>query len=140
MASLRTNLDSLASAFANAVFEAVRGASLEELLHGGLIGGAVRTKGGGRGRPSGALPTMGSRSARVTKTGRLRRRTPEEIAKTLESVIALVKKSKGGLRAEQIRKQLGLQSKEMPRILKEGLAKKKLKAKGQKRATAYSAV
>jgi hypothetical protein len=32
-----------------------------------------------------------------------------------------------------------MESKEMPRILKEGLAKKKLKSKGQKRATTYSA-
>jgi hypothetical protein len=43
------------------------------------------------------------------------------------------------LRAEQIRAKLGLQSKEMPRILKGGLAKKKLKTKGQKRATTYTA-
>jgi hypothetical protein len=32
-----------------------------------------------------------------------------------------------------------MEAKEMPRVLKEGLAKKKLKAKGQKRATTYSA-
>ena len=50
-----------------------------------------------------------------------------------------MKKSKNGLRAEQIREQLRMQSKEMPRILKEGLSKKKLKSKGQKRATTYTA-
>ncbi len=54
-------------------------------------------------------------------------------------MIALVKKHKDGLRAEQIREQLKMQSKEMPRVLKEGLAKRKLKAKGQKRATTYTA-
>jgi hypothetical protein len=32
-----------------------------------------------------------------------------------------------------------MQSKEMPRVLAEGLAKKKLKKKGQKRATTYFA-
>jgi hypothetical protein len=31
-----------------------------------------------------------------------------------------------------------VQRKEMPWVLKEGLAKKKLKARGQKRATVYS--
>jgi hypothetical protein len=32
-----------------------------------------------------------------------------------------------------------MQAKEMPRVLSEGLAKKKLKKKGQKRATTYFA-
>ena len=54
-------------------------------------------------------------------------------------MLALVKGKKDGLRAEQIRATLKMQSKEMPRVLKEGLAKKKLKTKGQKRATTYFA-
>jgi Fic family protein len=54
-------------------------------------------------------------------------------------VLVLVKGKKDGLRAEQIRAALKMQSKKRPRVLKEGLAKKKLKAKGQKRATTYSA-
>ena len=43
------------------------------------------------------------------------------------------------VRAEQIRERLGMESKEMPRVLKEGLAKKVLKSKGQKRSTTYTA-
>jgi hypothetical protein len=43
------------------------------------------------------------------------------------------------MRAEEIRKMLGLDVREMPRILKEGFAKKALKSKGQKRATTYFA-
>jgi hypothetical protein len=50
-----------------------------------------------------------------------------------------VKKHKAGLRAEQIRAQLGMQAKEMPRVLAEGLSKRKLKRRGQKRATTYTA-
>jgi hypothetical protein len=73
------------------------------------------------------------------KSGRLPRRSAEAIAKALDQVIALVKKHKDGLRAEEIRANLGMASKEMPRVLKEGLTKKKLKAKGQKRATTYTA-
>jgi hypothetical protein len=57
----------------------------------------------------------------------------------LDAVVVLLKKNPGGLRAENIREELGMQAKEMPRVLKERLAKKKLKAKGQKRATTYSA-
>jgi hypothetical protein len=53
--------------------------------------------------------------------------------------MALVKKSKDGLRAEEIRQKLGLESKEMPRVLKEGLATKMLSKRGQKRATVYLA-
>ena len=48
-----------------------------------------------------------------------------------------MKTQKNGMRAEEIRSKLGLQSKEMPRILKEGLSTKKLTSKGQKRATTY---
>jgi len=64
----------------------------------------------------------------------------EDITKALDQVVALVKGKKDGLRAEQIRAALKMQSKEMPRVLQEGLAKKKLKTKGQKRATTYFAV
>ena len=42
-----------------------------------------------------------------------------------------MKTSKQGMRAEDIREGFGVQAKEMPRILKEGLATKKLKSKGQ---------
>jgi hypothetical protein len=50
-----------------------------------------------------------------------------------------VKKHKAGYRAEQIRKTLKMQAKEMPRVLSEGLATHKLKKRGQKRATTYTA-
>ena len=74
------------------------------------------------------------------KSGRLPRRTREDIAKALASVVALVKTKKSGLRSEQIQKALKLDKREMPRVLHEGVAKKVLKKKGQKRATTYSAV
>ena len=71
------------------------------------------------------------------RSGRLPRRSAADIANALDQVVSLVKKDSEGLRAEQIRDQLTLQSKEMSRILKEGLSKKVLKSKGQKRATTY---
>ena len=57
----------------------------------------------------------------------------------LNKIVLLVKTHKEGKRAEEIRSKLGMQAKEMPRILKEGISKKKLSSKGQKRATTYFA-
>ena len=133
MPTLHSTLQDLASAFATSVLEAVRGGSLHELL--GETSGAARR---GPGRPR-ALESQSAKPARVSHPGRLKRRSPEDIAQALDQVVALLKKNRGGLRAEQIREQLGMQPKEMPRVLKEGLGKKAFKSKGQKRATTYFA-
>jgi len=77
--------------------------------------------------------------AKKAKGGRLARRTPADIAKALGEIVALVKTKKAGLRSEEIRKALKLDVREVPRVLKEGLTKKKLRSKGQKRATTYFA-
>ena len=138
--SLHTNLRSLADTFAGAVLDAIRSASLEELLAG--AGGSRPGPGRPRG-PSAASKSSASSTAaplrKARRGGRLARRSPEQIAKALDGVVALVKKHKGGLRAEQIRAELGMQAKEMPRVLAEGLSKKKLKRRGRKRATTYTA-
>ena len=78
-------------------------------------------------------------AAKATRTGRLKRRSNEDIGQVLDQIVALVKKNKDGLRAEQIRAELDLQAKELPRVLKEGLGSKRLRKTGQKRATVYSA-
>jgi hypothetical protein len=88
----------------------------------------------------GAAPAKRVATAKKVATpGRLPRRSPAEIARALAKVVALVKSETGGLRAEQIRERLGMASKEMPRVLKEGLAKKVLKSKGAKRSMTYTA-
>ena len=139
MSTLKSRIDTLASSFANEVVRAIQGASLEELLT--EVGGTGPRRGPGRpttsSRSNGASATAAE--PKMRKSGRLARRSAEDIAKMLDQVLAVVKKHKDGLRAEQIRAELRLQAKEMPRILKEGLGKKKLKAKGQKRATTYFA-
>jgi hypothetical protein len=131
--SLRSALDSLDHSFAVGVLAAIRGASIEDLL--AESGGAARR---GPGRPQRGGTTSGNPKAKTTKGGRLARRNAEEIAKAVEGVVALVKKSKTGLRSEEIKKALGLDTREVPRILKTALQTKKLKSKGQKRATVYS--
>jgi hypothetical protein len=140
--SLRSALDSLAQSFASGVLAAIRTASLDDLLAEG--GGASARRGPGRPRgsttKSTATAARASAPARTTTKGRLVRRSQADIEKTLAQVVALVRKSKGGLRSEQIRATLKLDRRELPRVLYEGLSKKKLKSKGQKRATTYSAV
>ncbi|HSY25335.1 MAG TPA: hypothetical protein VK841_24585 [Polyangiaceae bacterium] len=84
------------------------------------------------------MPRTPARAAR-TASGRLPRRSADDIATELDKIVALVQKHKDGLRAEQIRTELEMQAKELPRVLKEGLNSKRLRSKGQKRATTYFA-
>jgi hypothetical protein len=136
--SLRSTLDSLATSFAGAVLDAIKGASIQELL---AESAAAPRRGPGRPRASAAATpaAAASKPARRSKpTGRLARRSPEEITKTLDRIHGLLKGKKAGMRSEEIRKALKLDVREVPRVLKEGLSKKKLKSRGQKRATTYT--
>jgi len=128
--NLRSTLNDLADTFASGVLAAIRRASIEDLL--AESGGSARR---GPGRPRGGAT---SGKAKRTRSGRLARRSPEDIAQVLAQVVGLVKRSKAGMRSEEIRKALKLDVREVPRVLREGLAKKALKSKGQKRATVYS--
>jgi hypothetical protein len=130
--SLLSSIDALTLSFANSVLAAIRGASLDELLG----------EGGDRHRGPARASTVAKAAAtriRESSTARLARRSAGDIAHALDKVVALVKRNRDGLRAEQIRQSLGMQAKEMPRVLKQGLASRKLRAKGHKRATTYTA-
>ena len=70
MSNLHSQLASLASSFANAVLEAIRGASLEDLLSESRAPSKAR-----REQPNGT-----PRPARARSSGRLKRRSPEDIA------------------------------------------------------------
>jgi len=130
-----SEITDLASTFAAAVLRAIRGASVEEIR--ALAAEPAAPVGARSASPGkGSAPT---RKVPRTPAGRLHRRSPAEIARALAKVVALVKEHKGGLRAEQIRKKLGMQAKEMPRVLKEGLEQRSLRSKGEKRSTTYSA-
>jgi hypothetical protein len=132
MPTLRSQLDSLAATFANAIVDAIRGASLHELV-------ASEGRAAPAARPAASPVAKALPAAKATRTGRLKRRSNEDIGQVLDQIVALVKKNKDGLRAEQIRTELDLQAKELPRVLKEGLGSKRLRKTGQKRATVYSA-
>jgi hypothetical protein len=146
--ALRSQISNLASSFATALLTAIRGASLEDILNETKSTSEAPRRGPGRPRgptskaqapklPAAKAPARKGPARKVK--GRLARRSPGDIAKALEKVVALVKSNKAGLRSEQIRAKLGMDKKEMPRVLKEGLDKKVLKSKGQKRSTTYSA-
>jgi hypothetical protein len=122
---LQSNIQRLASSFASAIVSAIRTANLDEIV--ALSGGS-------------AAPAREVRPAahERARDARLPRRSKADIERELGRVVALLKASKRGMRAEEIRGQLKMQSKEMPRILKEGLTKRALKSKGRKRSTTYS--
>jgi hypothetical protein len=135
--TLRHQLDALASNFADQIVAALRAASLQDLVASG-----GREVGNGRGlRPAGGVGQTDplAMPRKRGKPGRLPRRSADDIATALNKIVLLVKTRKEGMRAEEIRSKLGMLPKEMPRILKEGLAKKKLASKGNKRATTYFA-
>lgn len=120
--SLRSRLGDLASAFVASVVEEIRGASVEELF--------APAAGGGR-RSSRVAPE----SARAG--GRLARRSGQDIEAVIDQIVELIRRSPKGLRAEEIRSALGLEAKEMPRPLREGLAAGRFTKAGEKRATTY---
>jgi hypothetical protein len=133
--SLRSRLNDLAATFSASVLDAIRGASLEELISsGGKVPPAVRSAGTASAIPRGAAaPAAGPRR----RAGRLSRRSSGDIAQAIDRIVGLLKENPGGLRAEQIRKKLGLQAKELPRPIKEGLEAGRFAKSGQKRATTY---
>jgi len=128
--SLRGRLNTLASSFASSVLEVIRGVSLDQLI-AESSGGARK---GGPGAPVRAVQPTG---AAPRRRGRLPRRSAGDIERVVERIVSLVKRHPGGLRAEQIRDQLGLEAKELPRPLKEALDTGSLQKSGQKRATTY---
>jgi hypothetical protein len=152
MSALKSSLQFLAASFAEDVVRAIQGASLQELL-GEMAPARGRSvprsrvpastrahaheSNGSGGAGLSAVRTRRSRA--LTRRGRLKRRSAEDIADTLGSIVSLLKRHASGLRAEEIRKQLSMQAKELPRPLAEGLQAKALRKKGQKRATVYFA-
>jgi hypothetical protein len=136
MSNLRSTIDKLAAEFAGNIIEALRGASIDELM-------AVAGGGGRRGRPrggdGGAVGLGAPRGARRGRGGRLGRRSADEIGQMVEAIVGVLAKSEAGLRAEQIREHLGVEAKELPRPLAEAISQGRITKVGQKRATTYFA-
>jgi hypothetical protein len=76
----------------------------------------------------------------AAKTGRLARRSAADIARVGTRIVTLLKKNPDGLRSEQIRAALKLEAREMPRVLRETVAAKRIAIlSGSKRSTTYGA-
>jgi hypothetical protein len=73
----------------------------------------------------------------IRLTGKGGRRTPDEIARTTEELLAYVK-ANPGQRSEQIAMGMGVATSELVLPLRKLLAEKQLKAKGVARGTTYS--
>ena len=133
MSTLRQAIENQAVQFAEAIIHAFRSASIDELagVHSGT-----------RGAPSSRASKAVSGPAPKTVNdpgGRLGRRSSEDIAKVLESIVSLLGQHPEGLRAEQIKDSLGLDKREMPKPIGEGLKSGALTKTGAKRATTYFA-
>jgi hypothetical protein len=122
--SLRSRLGDLASTFSASVVAAIRESSIEELFAQSV----TRSPSSQRAAPTG--PRSG---------GRLARRSEGDIAALIDQIVELLRQHPKGLRAEEIRAALGLESKEMPRPIKEGLEAGRFTRSGHKRATTYLA-
>ena len=135
---LSEKLKQLAATFADAVSEVVEAEMRDRMTNAlsalGATGGSGDTE-VRRGRPAKTSKEKTGKS----KSGRLPRRSLEEIQAVVADVVKLVAKHPDGLRSETIRTELDLDVREVPRVLKEGLTMGALKSTGQKRATVYFA-
>lgn len=125
-ARIEVFVDELSTLVREAAVEAVG-----EALHQGPGTASKRA-----GRKS--APKATRRKSAVKKPGKRVRRTADDIARTSETVLAYVK-SHPGARMEQMAKALRKESKDLRRSVQDLIAARKLRTKGQKRATAYYA-
>jgi len=140
--SLKSTIEQLATGFAAEVLAAIRLASLEDILaESGRSGSSSRAAAAPRssGSSSSSSSNSAPAAARKRRGGRLARRSPEQIAAVVDSIVSALQKASSGLRSEQLQKTLGLDKKEITGPLNEALAAKKIRKTGQKRSTTYFA-
>jgi hypothetical protein len=121
-----------------AALEELRAALLEELL--GTITTTLGSTLGSEALAPLASPRKSSSSASKGTRARAKgaKRTQEEIADQAKTVLAFIRKTPG-VRAEQISKSTGIESKDLALVIKNLLADKSIGRKGQRRATSYTA-
>lgn len=143
--SLRNTITDLAASFASSILDAIRQMSLDEILAETQGGGARRNAPRAAGKVAKAAPSASSGATaapagkRKRKGGRLERRSAGDITALVGRIVSVLESKPSGLRAEQIRDALGLESKELPRPLAEALQARRIVKTGKKRATTYFA-
>jgi hypothetical protein len=129
-AQLRPRID----AFVADISAAVRASALEAVREAlGSPGSVPAMRGPGRPPKTVASDAPAAASKRAAKRGK---RTPEDVAKMGETVVAYVAKNPGQS-VEQIKKALGVEKKDLQLPIIRMIAAKKLKTTGERRGTKY---
>ena len=149
MNSLQTELHTITAEYTNRIVAVVQRAIAEAV--GTSIRGAAAPKPAGRRGPKpgkakaakatpvthvAAKAAPVKHVAKASKRSKGAKRAPEEIKQTTEALLAFVK-SHSGQRIEQIAKAMKVTTKDLALPAKKLLATRKLKTRGQKRATQY---
>ncbi|MBL8801053.1 MAG: hypothetical protein JNN27_03595 [Planctomycetes bacterium] len=87
-------------------------------------------------RGPGRLPKAAASAAPAPRKGKRGKRTPEDVAKMGEAVVAYVAKHPG-VSVEQIKKALGVETRDLQLPIVRMVAAKKIKTTGKKRGTKY---
>ena len=137
---LQSALSQISEEFAQKVFELIRTAFIAELGNVTLSPGAAPALRARTAAPKKAPPAARPEPAKKggAKEVRLARRSPESIAKALDSIVGLLQK-KPNIGSEEIQKTLGLARNEIARPIALGISTGALRKTGEKRATKYSA-
>jgi colicin import membrane protein len=125
--SLQSKIQNLTSSFATSLMEIVLSSPLEEI---------VGTRAGGT-KSEAVAPA--EKAPKKGKKGRLPRRSEADIAEVVGRIVKLLAGKPKGLRAEDLREELGVEAKELPRPLADAIASKLITKEGDKRATTYFA-
>ncbi len=127
MSSLFDQINFLANGLVEGILDAVRGTSLTEL------GDAPEVNH----RPLSVREFKHGKTVATTLSGRLPRRSAENLEKVVGLVVGALGKAKEGLRSEQLQEALSLSKKEITGPLTLALFSKRIGKRGNKRATTY---
>lgn len=129
MSTLRSSIQALAEEFTDGLLAVIRGASIEELTGGSSIAATPRV----------SRASSNDDEPKKRKPGRLPRRSEEDIAALVDQIVACVADHPEGIRAEDLRAELKLDKKELPKPIMAALESGKIRKQGEKRATTYFA-
>jgi hypothetical protein len=122
--SIQESMAAISGDIADVVMDAIRELSLDDIM------GSV--SGGGR-------PKAAAKASSKSSGGKRVRRSAEALQEVAEQIASYVRKHKDGVSAEQIREELGIERKDIPRPIAEALGQKLISKRGEKRATLYFA-
>jgi len=131
MSDINKEIEQRVSAFVSELIALVRQAAVDAVAD--VLGSAKR----GPGRPKGAVSAPAAKAPSAKPAGTRGKRTPEQIAATLETVVAYIK-SHPNARSEAIRSALKLPKPVAHDTLTRLRDAKKIRMKGVKRAATYT--